>query len=226
MKKPIVFVSLLIFIIVGLNIFFPEVFDRDTLKIVKQVHKEWLLLYETNPLKILALFMIFNVVMAMLPVPGISMISFLGGSIFGFSLGVIISSMATAIGNLGGFFLGRYFLREWVIEKYEDRVLIFKENWQTNGALALVSFRLFPLIPSFVANLVMGVSPLKWWTFFWVSWLGRIPMVLVYTYAGVKIASIQHASEVLHPSLFGMFVALAVLPWVFKFIFKKVKTRK
>lgn len=161
--------------------------------------------------------MLFNIVMAMLPVPGISMISFLGGSIFGFFPGVIFTSVATAFGNLGGFFLGRYFFRDWVMTKYGHKVQEFEDNWQSNGAMALLSFRFFPLIPSFVANLVMGVSPLRWWTFFWVSWIGRIPMVLVYTYAGVKIATLDHHSKVLNPSLFGVFIVLALLPWAFKY---------
>lgn len=223
MKKPIVFLLLLILFLIGLKFFYPEIFYYDTFEVIRKFHDKWVRLYQVKPFKIISLFMAFNIVMAMLPVPGISMISFLGGSIFGFLPGILYSSIATAIGNLGGFLLGRFFLRDWVMEKYGHRVKVFEDDWQTNGAIALFSFRLFPLIPSFLANLVMGVSPLKWWTFFWVSWVGRIPMVLAYTYAGVEVANIEHISDVLHPGIFGVFALLAMLPWAFKYFYKKEK---
>ncbi len=221
MRKPIVFVALLIILFLGLNFLFPEIFLYDNLEFIRAFHDKWLLLYASKPIKVISLFMVFNIVMAMLPIPGISMISFLGGSIFGFLPGIFYSSMATAIGNLGGFLLARYFFRDWVMEKYGNKVKIFEEDWEVRGAMALFSFRLFPLIPSFVANLIMGVSPLKWWTFFWVSWVGRIPMVLVYTYAGVKVAAIDHISDVLRPSILGAFAVLAFLPWILKYFLKR-----
>ncbi len=217
MQKGLVFVCLFIFLISGLYLLFPEFFIYDSLEIIRKHHDKWLTLYELKPFKVVSLFIIFNIFMAMLPVPGISMISFLGGSILGFFPGLIFSSVATALGNLCGFFLARYFMRDLVMERYGAKVKIFENDWQTRGAMALFSFRLFPLIPSFVANLIMGVSPLKWWTFFWVSWIGRLPMVLAYTYAGVRVASITHISEVLHPSMMGVFVLLAMLPWLFKY---------
>lgn len=225
MKKPIVFVTLLIFLMLGLNLLFPEIFLYDNLQFIRAYHHKWMTLYSSNPLKVISLFLIFNIVMAMLPVPGISMISFLGGSIFGFIPGALYSSMATALGNLGGFLHARYFFRNWVMEKYGKKVKIFEEDWEVRGAMALFSFRLFPLIPSFVANLIMGVSPLKWWTFFWVSWVGRIPMVLVYTYAGVQVAAFDHLADALSPSVIGVFIVLAIFPWAFKYYFRQREKR-
>lgn len=203
----------------GIYFIYPEVFL--SLEVIKNIHQKWVLLYQTSPLKVVSVFMSFNIVMAMLPVPGISMISFLGGAIFGFIPGFFYSSVATALGNLGGFFLGRYFIRGWVMKVYGRKVKMFDLDWQKRGAMALYSFRLFPFIPSFVANLIMGVSPLHWWTFFWVSWVGRIPMVLIYTYAGVQVAAINNVAEIMHPALLIALTLLAIIPWTLKFFLNK-----
>lgn len=224
MSRPLAFAAIIILIILGIYFIYPEIFL--SLEVIKAFHKKWVLLYQTSPFEVVSIFMSFNIVMAMLPVPGISMISFLGGAIFGFIPGLFYSSIATALGNLGGFFLGRYFIREWVMKTYGHKVKMFDLDWQKRGAMALYSFRLFPFIPSFVANLMMGVSPLHWWTFFWVSWVGRIPMVLIYTYAGVQVASINNIAEIMRPSLLIALNLLAILPWGLKSILNKRPTKK
>ncbi len=222
MKKILTFLIIVIILSVSLYLFFPEVTLFTTLENIKASHDKWVALYQQNPAKIISIFIIFNIVMAMLPVPGISMISLLGGSIFGFTAGVIYSSVATAIGNLGGFFIARYFLQDYVYERYGEKLGVFRTSFQVEGTMALFSFRLFPFVPSFVANLIMGVSPLSWWNFFWASWVGRIPMVLVYTWSGVQIAKVKSLEDILSPGIVVAFILLAATPWVFRMIFKRI----
>lgn len=223
MKKILTFLFIVLIVLLSLYIFFPDITIYTTLENIKASHDKWVALYQENPFKIVSYFMLFNAFMAMLPVPGITMISLLGGSIFGFFPGVIYTSVATAIGNLGGFFIARYFLHDYVYERYGDKLRIFHADFQAEGTMALFSFRLFPFIPSFIANLIMGVSSLKWWSFFWVSWIGRIPMVLVYTWSGVQIAKIRSLEDILSPGIVVAFTLLAALPWVLKLVVKYFK---
>jgi uncharacterized membrane protein YdjX (TVP38/TMEM64 family) len=223
MKKIIVFIVSVVFILLFFYLFFPDFLQYMTLENIQASHDKWMGIYAAHPFRIISYFLIFNIFMAMLPVPGISMISFLGGSLFGFFPGLLMSSVATAIGNLGGFFLGRYFVHGWVKSNYGNQLIVFREQWQQDGAFALLSFRLFPLIPSFVANFVMGVTALHWWTFFWVSWVGRIPMVVVYAWSGAQFLKIQSFEEILSVKILILFVILAILPWILKFILEKIK---
>lgn len=220
MKKILSFLIIVFIVLLSLYFFFPEVTLFTTLENIKASHDKWVALYQQNPSKIITIFFIFNAIMAMLPVPGISMISLLGGSIFGFLPGVLYSSIATGIGNLGGFFIARYFLQDYVYSKYGDKLGLFRSSFQVEGTMALFSFRLFPFVPSFVANLIMGVSPLHWWNFFWASWVGRIPMVLVYTWSGVQIAKVRSLEDILSPGVVIAFILLAILPWVFRLVIK------
>ena len=223
MKKILVFFTILVILLFSLYWFFPDITLYTTLENIRASHEKWVAFYNQNPLKTISIFFLFNMIMAMLPVPGISMISFLGGTLFGFLPGIIYSSMATAIGNLGGFFIARYFLQDYVYARYGKTILLFRTEWQNEGAMALFSFRLFPFVPSFVANLIMGVSSLHWWSFFWVSWVGRIPMVLVYTWSGVQIAKIRSLEDILSPGIVSAFVLLAALPWLLKLVVKYLK---
>lgn len=224
MKKPLTFLTAVIVIVILLKYLVPELETLNSLASVKSYHDRWLLYYQSAPVKIISYFLLFNTIMAALPVPGISMISFIGGMLFGFVPGALYSSLATAVGNLAGFLIARYFLQDWILKRYGESARIFKEEWQSEGTMALLSFRLFPFIPSFVANLIMGVSNLHWWTFFWASWLGRIPMVLVYTWAGVQFAKINTLEDILSPKVISAFIILAALPWVFK-LFKSYRER-
>lgn len=219
--KPLLFLVLILLFIIGLNWYYPQIFSFTDFRVIQATRTKWIEIYQAHPAKILTAYFCFNMVMAMMPIPGISMISFLGGALFGFSTGFFLSSTATAFGNLGGFFLARTFLHDWVMEKYGHRVSAFQKDWQTNGALTLFSMRLFPLVPSFIANVIMGVSPLHWWTFFWVGWVGRIPMVLFYTLAGVQIATIRSVDDILSVPVLVSFSLLALAPWVMKWIWKK-----
>lgn len=224
MKKILSFLIIVLVMLLFLYIFFPDISIFTTLESIKASHNKWVALYHENPFKIVSCFMLFNGFMAMLPIPGITMISLLGGSIFGFLPGVIYTSVATAIGNLGGFFIARYFLHDYVFDRYGDKLILFRAEFQKEGIIALFSFRLFPFVPSFVANLIMGVSSLKWWSFFWVSWIGRIPMVLVYTWSGVQIAKVSSLEDILSPDIVVAFTILAALPWILKLTIKYFTT--
>ena len=221
--KKISFFILTLLISAGLiYLIFPDMIAFMTLENIKASHDKWVAIYQQRPFEIISYFFLFNMTAAMLPIPGISMISLLGGSMFGFFPGLAISSFATAVGNLAGFLLSRYFFQDWVKNLYGNQLRVFRKEWQSEGAFALFSFRLFPFIPSFVANYVMGVSALHWWTFFWVSWIGRIPMVIVYTWSGVQVAKIEKIEDILSPNIVASFIALGILPWVCKFAVKKL----
>lgn len=223
MKKILTFLVTIFIVSVFFYLLFPQLTHFMTFENIKASHDNWVALYQQSPVKIVSLFIAFNIMMAMLPVPGISMISFLGGALFGFIPGVIYSSVATAIGNLAGFFIARYFLQDYVYARYGDKLRLFRSSFQAEGVMALFSFRLFPFVPSFVANLIMGVSALNWWSFFLVSWVGRIPMVLVYAWSGVQVAKIQRLEDILGTRIIFAFILLAALPWMFKFLFNRFK---
>ena len=59
------------------------------------------------------------------------------------------------------------------------------------GAFYLFALRLVPLFPFFVVNLVMGLTKIRTWTFYWVSQLSMLAGTIVYVYAGTKLGEFR-----------------------------------
>ena len=83
-----------------------------------------------------------------------------------------------------------------------------------------------PLLPFFVINLLMGLTTMKAWTFYWVSQLGMLAGTLVYVNAGTQLAKIESLKGILSPGLLGSFVLLGVFPLIAKKIVDAVQGRK
>ena len=47
------------------------------------------------------------------------------------------------------------------------------------GAFYLFALRLVPIFPFFIINLLMGLTPIRTWTFYWVSQVGMLAATLV-----------------------------------------------
>jgi uncharacterized membrane protein YdjX (TVP38/TMEM64 family) len=62
---------------------------------------------------------------------------------------------------------------------------------EKEGGFYLFTLRLVPVFPFFVINLLMGLTPLRTRTFYWVSQLGMLAGTLVYVNAGTQLAKID-----------------------------------
>jgi uncharacterized membrane protein YdjX (TVP38/TMEM64 family) len=52
-----------------------------------------------------------------------------------------------------------------------------------------------------VINLVMGLTPIRTWTFYWVSQVGMLAGTLVYVNAGTQLGADRLAAGILSPGL-------------------------
>ncbi len=141
-----------------------------------------------------AAFLIY-VAMAGLSLPGAAALSLVYAWYFGFIRGVILVSFASTAGATVAFLLSRHFFRDAVLTRFGSRLESFNEHLERDGAFYLLWLRLVPLVPFFVINLVMGLTPLRTRTYWWVSQLGMLPGTMVYVYAGSRVPSLVELSE-------------------------------
>ena len=85
-------------------------------------------------------------------------------------------------------------------------------------------------VPFFVINLVMGLTPIRTTTYWWVSQLGMIPATAVYVYAGASFPSLAALAEngvggILKPQLLIAFALLGLFPIIVKKGFALSKSR-
>ena len=79
---------------------------------------------------------------------------------------------------------------------------------------------------SFVINLVMGLMPIHWWTFYWVSQIGMLAGTLVFVNAGAELGQIESAGDILSPMLIGSFILLGIFPLIMKRLLGWIQTRR
>ena len=110
--------------------------------------------------------------------------------------------------------------------RFGTRLADIDKGVAREGAFYLFTLRLVPLVPFFVINLLMGLTTMRAWTFYWVSQVGMLAGTVVYVNAGTQLAKIESLAGILSPALVGSFVLLGLFPLLAKKIVDVVKARR
>lgn len=183
-------------------------------------HESTLRTYQDKWYVILVAFALYVGVTAV-SLPGAVPLTLTYGWYFGFFKTVVIVSFASTAGATLAFLSSRYLLRDAMHHRFGERYAAINRALEEEGAFYLFTLRLVPLVPFFVINLVMGLTPIRTWTFWWVSQLGMLPGTAVYTYAGYSVPSLAELAERGAAGIFTLeigfaFAMLGVFPIVVK----------
>jgi len=177
--------------------------------------------YRANPLQAAAAYFTVYVVVTGLSLPGAALLTLVGGAIFGLLWGTVIVSFASTIGATLAFLASRFLLRDWVQQKFGDKLKLINDGVEKEGAFYLFALRLVPAFPFVAINLVMGLTPIRTWTYLWVSQLGMLAGTIVYVYAGTTLGEFRISIELL-----AAFTLLGVFPLIAKKALDAIKARK
>ncbi|MCV2875674.1 FAD-dependent oxidoreductase [Rhodobacteraceae bacterium XHP0102] len=148
------------------------------------------------------------------------------GAIFGFWSALLMVSFAASIGATLAFLAARYVARDWVMARFGARLEGVNRGLARDGAFYLFTLRLVPIVPFFVVNLVMGLSPMKVLTFYLVSQAGMFAGTTVYVNAGTQLAGISALGDIVSPMLLASFAALGIFPWLAKFAVAQIRRHR
>lgn len=181
-----------------------------------------------NPVLIIGIAFAIYVAVTGLSLPGAAVLTLVVGWFFGFWQAFVMVSFASTSGATLAFLFSRFLLRDSIQARFGDRLKGFNEALEREGAFYLFTLRLIPAVPFFVINLVMGLTPIRTGTYWWVSQLGMLPGTAVFVYAGAQFPSLQILAEkgakgILTPQLFVAFAILGVFPFVVKKIMANFK---
>lgn len=197
-----------------------------TLNYLKDSQARFAELYNENPVMVIGGYMAIYILVTALSLPGAVILTLAGGALFGLATGLIIVSFASSIGATLACFVARFVLRDWVQNKFGDKLTTINEGIAKEGAFYLFTLRLIPVFPFFVINLVMGLTKMPLLTFYWVSQLGMLAGTAVFVNAGKELAKIDSLSGILSPGLIGSFVILGLFPLVVKKLVNFIRGRK
>ena len=176
-----------------------------------------------HPVLVFGVAFLIYVVVTGLSLPGAAVLTLLYGWYFGLAPGVILVSFASTMGATLAFLLSRFLFRDAIQRRFGDRLEKFNESLEREGPFFLFTLRLIPAVPFFVINAVMGLTPIRTRTFWWVSQLGMLAGTIVYVYAGSRVPSLQTLADkginaVFTPSQFSQIVLALVLLGLFPLI--------
>ncbi len=201
----------LLLVVAGLFFYFDlgRFLSLDYLKASQQRFQQ---LYLEHRLAVIAGYMAVYIVVTALSLPGAAVMTLAGGGFFGLATGTVVVSFASTIGATCACLAARFVLRDWVQEKFGERLQAVNAGMAKEGAFYLFSLRLIPVFPFFVVNLLMGLTSMPIRTYFWVSQIGMLPATIVYVNAGNELAKIDSLSGIVSPGLIASFALLGLFP--------------
>ena len=179
-----------------------------------------------EPVLAALLFLLIYIAATALSLPGAAILTLVAGAVFGLAWGTLLVSIASTIGATLAFLMARFLMRDWVQARFGEKIRTINERVEKEGAFYLFTLRLVPVFPFFVINLAMGLTPIRTWTFFWVSQLGMLAGTLVYVNAGTQLAQIDSLQGILSPGLLASFALLGLFPLVAKQMINLMKKRR
>lgn len=179
-----------------------------------------------SPLLIIGGFFLLYVVVTALSLPGAAILTLASGALFGLVQGLLIASFASSIGATLAFLTSRYLLRDTIKQRFPERLDAIDKGVEKEGGFYLFTLRLVPIFPFFLINLLMGVTAIKAWTYYWVSQIGMLAGTFVFVNAGTQLAQIDSLSGILSFNLIVSFALLGFFPLIAKALLSAFKKRR
>lgn len=182
-----------------------------------------------------AAFIALYALVVVISVPGAIIFTLAGGFLFGLFPGVIYNVVAATLGAVAVFMAARTGFGHDIAERIQARggaVARLQTALRQNEWSVLLTMRLIPVVPFFIANLVPAFVGIRLSTFAITTFLGIIPADLIYTTLGAGLGEIFARGDVPHLDIlftpkFGLPLlglgVLAALPLILK-LFNRNKT--
>jgi uncharacterized membrane protein YdjX (TVP38/TMEM64 family) len=226
-KKAIQRIAVVVGVIALIAVF--RMFELEryfSLTYLKASQEAFATLYAQHRVMVIGTYMIIYILVTGLSLPGATVLTLAGGAFLGLLVGTVVVSFASTIGATLACFVSRFLLRDWVQNKFGDKLETINRGIQDEGAFYLFTLRLIPVFPFFVINLLMGLTKMRLITYYWVSQVGMLAGTIVYVNAGKELAKIDSLSGILSPGLLISFAILGLFPITVKKLMKWYRNKK
>ncbi|MEW6587201.1 MAG: TVP38/TMEM64 family protein [Nitrospirota bacterium] len=197
-----------------------------TLSYIKESLDRFEMLYSHHPAAVIAAYMAIYILATSLSLPGAAVLTIAGGALFGLWTGTLVVSFASTTGATLACAVSRFILRDWVQNKFSQRLSKVNEGIAREGIFYLFTLRLIPVFPFWMINLLMGLTKMPLFKFYLVSQVGMLPGTLVYVNAGREIARIESLKGILSPGLILSFVLIGIFPIAAKKVVSYFRERR
>ena len=217
-------IALLLLAGIGAFLYFDlgQYLSLDSLK----ANRDSLLAYtDSNFVLAVSIFIGVYIVQTAFSLPGGAVLTLAGGFLFGSVLGTLVVNVGATTGATLAFLAARYLLRDWVENKFGDRLGPIQAGFAQNAFSYLMTLRLIPAFPFFLVNLVSGLTRVNLGTYVAATALGIIPGSFVFAFAGRQLGTINSLSEIASPPVLLAFTFLGLLA-IMPIVYRKITGKK
>lgn len=125
--------------------------------------------------------------------PGASLLTLLGGFLFGAWLGGAVSVIAATIGAIGVFLVARSALGEALQRRAGPALTNLLSGFKSDAVSYLLFLRLVPAFPFWLVNLAAALGGVGLAVFSWTTLIGIVPGTLALSFAGKGLDSVIEA---------------------------------
>lgn len=182
--------------------------------------------HAAHPLLFPCLYFLAYLLMAALSIPGATILSIGAGALFGLVAGTVLVSFASTLGACVAFLISRYLLKGLLHDRHRQRLRVIDRGIERDGGYYLFTLRVIPVFPFVIINLLMGITPIRLRTFYWVTQLGMLPITAVYVNAGKQLGELDSPGSILSMDIVFAFVLLGLLPLLARLTLEWLQRRR
>ncbi|MAZ77238.1 MAG: hypothetical protein CMF39_00980 [Legionellaceae bacterium] len=216
-------IALLIFFATGLH----RYLTFSTLK----AHREQLLAWtDKNHVIAAIIYIIIYVIAAAISIPGATVLTLIGGFLFGLWLGTFYVVISATIGACLIFLAAKTALSDLLKRKAGKFINKLEKEFKANSMSYLLFLRLVPIFPFWLINIVAGLFGVTLTIFFITTFFGIIPGSFVYVSIGNGLGALlaegkaPDLSIIFKPAILLPLLGLAILS-LLPIVYKKWKTK-
>jgi uncharacterized membrane protein YdjX (TVP38/TMEM64 family) len=176
------------------------------------------------------IFVLAYVLVVAFSIPGATVMTLLGGFLFGTLFGSILVVLSATFGACLVYFAVTTAFGESLRSKAGGSIEKVRAGLEKDAFNYLLVLRLIPIFPFFVINIAAGVLDIKFKDFFWATLLGIIPGSAIYVWVGTSLGFVLkqggdiNLGIIFAPQFILPIVALALLS-LFPIFMKKFKKK-
>lgn len=134
----------------------------------------------------------------------------IGGAAYGAYLGAVISLLASVLGSLGPYQIGKSILRGTMKRRLGKRFNIWKDRFRSRGFAWTLNLRLLPVANATVTGLICGACKVGVFDYLAATAIGAIPQTVIFTMFGSGAAKGKYDQIVIGLLIF---VVVALAQW-------------
>jgi len=136
-------------------------------------------------------FAVLSGLTAFIPIPIWIFVILLGGYLFSFIPAAVFYTVGIIIGSTTSFLRARYLFAHATKQRYRKPLKSFIQAAEKRKMGHILKIRLFDEVPSYLVNILAGLSRVSLWNFIWTTAVITFPFALIFAYAGQQFIGIN-----------------------------------